>query len=69
MKDQRMLVFENRILRIIFEPKRGEITDSWRRRHKEKFHNFKPNNGNEFKEDEMGGTCNTHVRDVHTVFR
>jgi hypothetical protein len=63
-----MLVLENRVLRI-FEPKRLEITESWRRRHIEKFHHFSPNNGNEFKEDEMGRTCSTHVREVHTVFR
>jgi hypothetical protein len=28
-------VFENRVLRIIFEPKRDEMTGVWRRLHKE----------------------------------
>jgi hypothetical protein len=64
-----MLVLENRILRRIFQPKWGEITENWRIRHNYKFHNFWPNTGNEFKEDEMDGTCSTHAREVNTVFR
>jgi hypothetical protein len=32
-KEHRLKVFENRVLRKIFGPKRGEITGEWRRLH------------------------------------
>jgi hypothetical protein len=31
-------VFENRVLRRIFEPKRAEVTGEWRKLHSEKLH-------------------------------
>jgi hypothetical protein len=34
-EEQRLRVFENRVLRRIFGPKRGEATGEWRRLHKE----------------------------------
>jgi hypothetical protein len=34
-----MRVFENRMLRRIFEPKREEVAGGWRRLHNEEFHN------------------------------
>jgi hypothetical protein len=33
-------VFENRVLRRIFRPKRDEITGGWRKLHNEKLHNL-----------------------------
>jgi hypothetical protein len=33
-------VFENRVLRRIFGPKRDEVTGDWRKLHNEEFHNF-----------------------------
>jgi hypothetical protein len=33
-------VFENRVLRRIFGPKRGEVTGHWRKLHNEELHNF-----------------------------
>jgi hypothetical protein len=33
-------VFENRVLRRIFGPKRDEIIDSWRKLHNEELHNL-----------------------------
>jgi hypothetical protein len=33
----RLRVFENRVLRRIFGPKRGEVTGEWRRLHKRSF--------------------------------
>jgi hypothetical protein len=33
-------VFENRVLRRIFGPKREEVVGSWRRLHNEKLHNL-----------------------------
>jgi hypothetical protein len=34
-KELRLRVFENRVLRRIFEPKRDEVTGEWRRLHNE----------------------------------
>jgi hypothetical protein len=33
-------VFVNRVLRRIFEPKRDEVAEGWRRLHNEELHNF-----------------------------
>jgi hypothetical protein len=33
-------VFENRVLRKIFGPKRDEVTGGWRKLHNEEFHNL-----------------------------
>jgi hypothetical protein len=33
-------VFENRVLKRIFEPKRGEVTGGWRKLHNEELHNL-----------------------------
>jgi hypothetical protein len=33
-------VFENRMVRRIFGPKRGEVTGGWRKLHNEKLHNM-----------------------------
>jgi hypothetical protein len=33
-------VFENRVLRRIFGPKRDEVTGEWRKLHNEQFHNL-----------------------------
>jgi hypothetical protein len=35
-------VLENRVLRIIFGPKREEMAGGWRRLHNEELHNFCP---------------------------
>jgi hypothetical protein len=39
-KEHRVRVFQNRILRRIFEPKRGEMTGSWRKLHNKELHNL-----------------------------
>jgi hypothetical protein len=36
----RLRVFENRVLRRIFGPKRDEVTGEWRKLHSEELHNF-----------------------------
>jgi hypothetical protein len=36
----RLRVFENRVLRRIFGPKRDEVTGQWRKLHNEELHNF-----------------------------
>jgi hypothetical protein len=35
-----MRVFENRVLKRIFGPKRDELTRGWRKLHNEEFHSF-----------------------------
>jgi hypothetical protein len=37
-EEHRSRVFENRVLRIIFEPKRDEVTGAWRKLHNEELH-------------------------------
>jgi len=34
-EERRLRVFENRVLRGIFGPKRGEVTEGWRKLHNE----------------------------------
>jgi hypothetical protein len=36
----RLRVFENRVLRRIFGPKRDEVTGEWRKLHSEELHNL-----------------------------
>jgi hypothetical protein len=50
-------VFENRVLRRIFGPKRDEVTGGWRKLHNEELHNLYPS---QVKEDEMGRKCSTN---------
>jgi hypothetical protein len=37
-EEYRLRVFENRVLRRIFGPKRDEVTGEWRNLHNEEFH-------------------------------
>jgi hypothetical protein len=39
-EEHKLRVFENRVLRRIFGPKRGEETGGWRKLHNEVLHNF-----------------------------
>jgi hypothetical protein len=39
-EDHRLRVFENRVLRRIFGPKRDEVTGEWRKLHNEELHNM-----------------------------
>jgi hypothetical protein len=39
-EEQRLRVFENRVLRRIFGPKRDEVTGEWRKLHNEELHNL-----------------------------
>jgi hypothetical protein len=39
-EEQRLQVFENRVLRAIFGPKRDEVIGDWRKLHNEKLHNL-----------------------------
>jgi hypothetical protein len=39
-EEHRLRVFENRVLRRIFGPKRDEVAEGWRKLHNEELHNF-----------------------------
>jgi hypothetical protein len=39
-EEHRLRVFENRVLRRIFVPKRGEVTGGWRKLHNEGLHDL-----------------------------
>jgi hypothetical protein len=39
-EERRLRVFENRVLRRIFGPKRGEVTGEWRKLHKEELYDL-----------------------------
>jgi hypothetical protein len=39
-EERRLWVFESRVLRIIFGPKRDEVTGEWRKLHNEELHNL-----------------------------
>jgi hypothetical protein len=41
-EEQRLWVFENRVLRRIFGPKRDEVTGCWRKLQNEELHNSAP---------------------------
>jgi hypothetical protein len=39
-EEHRLRVFENRVLRRIFGPKRDDVTGDWRKQHNEELHNM-----------------------------
>jgi hypothetical protein len=39
-EERRLRVFENRVLRRIFGPKKAEVTGGWRKLHNEELHNL-----------------------------
>jgi hypothetical protein len=67
-KEHRLRVFENRMLRIIFEPKR-KVTGGWRKLHTEELHNLYPTKYCYADyEDDMGGACCVgEMRNVYKV--
>jgi hypothetical protein len=40
MEEHRLRVFQNRVLRRMFGPKRDEVTGGWRKLHNEELHNL-----------------------------
>jgi hypothetical protein len=67
----RLRVFENRVLRRIFGPKRDDMTGEWRKLQNEELHKLysSPNISRQIKSRRMwvGGTCGTHGRGEKSV--
>jgi hypothetical protein len=59
-------VFENRVLRRIFGPKKEDITREWIKLHNEELNNLY-SSGDQIEKNEMGGACSTWGRGVCTV--
>jgi hypothetical protein len=62
-EEHRLRVFENRVLRRIFGPKRDEVTGGWRKLHNEELQGLYSSPSiisDQSKEDEMGGACGAH---------
>jgi hypothetical protein len=62
-KKCRQRVFENRVLRRIFGPKRDELTGEWRRLHDKEFYALDSSyhSGDQVKRIKMGRGCSTHL--------
>jgi len=63
-EERRLRVFEDRVLRRIFEPKMDEVTGEWRKLHNEELNNLycSPNIVRLIKKEknEMGGACSAY---------
>jgi hypothetical protein len=63
-EEHRLRVFENRVLRRIFGPKRDEETGEWRKLHNEELHDLYSSSSIiriiKSRGGEMGGTCSTN---------
>jgi len=61
-EERRWRVFENRVLRRIFGPKRDEVTGEWRKLHNEELYDlyFSPNIVGVIKSREVGGACSMY---------
>ena len=68
-EERRLRVFENRVLRRIFRPKRNEITGEWRKLNNEGYIDLylSPN----IEKIEIGGACSTYGEsiEVYAGFR
>jgi hypothetical protein len=62
-------VFENRVLRRIFGPKRDEVMGEWRKLHNEELHNLysSPDIIRQVKANEVGEACGTHGKGEKSV--
>jgi hypothetical protein len=58
-------VFENRVLRRIFEPKRDEVRGEWRKLHNEELSDLYTQKrlGDKIEKNEMGGACSVYGRE------
>jgi hypothetical protein len=62
-------VFENRVLRRIFGPKKDDLMGEWRKLHNEELHNLysSPDIIRQVKANEVGWVCGPHGRGEKSV--
>jgi hypothetical protein len=60
-------VFENRVLRRIFGPKRDEVTGEWRKLHNEELHDLYSSPSIIRIMDEMGRACTTNGEEEERI--
>ena len=60
--ERRLRVFENRVLRRVFGPKRDEVTGEWRKLHNEEISDLYSLYcaGGKIEKNEMGGACGAY---------
>jgi len=58
-EERKLRVFENRVLRRIFGPRRDEVTGEWRRLHNEEL-NAQYCAGDKIEKNEMGWACGAY---------
>jgi hypothetical protein len=72
-EENRLRVFENRMLRRKFISKREEVAGGWRRLHNEDLHNMCASTNiirmNKIKEGEMDETCSMHEKCFKNVWK
>jgi hypothetical protein len=68
-EEHRLRVFENRVLRRIFGPRRDEVTGERRKLHSEELHNLysSPDIIRQVKVNEVAGACGMHGRGEKSV--
>jgi hypothetical protein len=68
-EEHRLRVFENRVLRRIFGPKRDEVKGEWRKLHNEELYNLysSPDIIRQVTANEVGGACSTNGRGEKSV--
>jgi hypothetical protein len=68
-EEHRLRVFQNRVLRRIFGPKRDIVTGEWRKLHSEELHilYLSPNIIRQIKSRRMNRACGTHGREEESV--
>jgi hypothetical protein len=68
-EEHKLRVFENRVLRRIFGPKRDGLMGGWRKLHNEELHNLysSPSTIRIIKSRRVGGTCGTNGEEEERV--
>jgi hypothetical protein len=73
-EEHRLRMFENRVLRRIFGPKRDEVTGEWRKLHSEELHNLysfpdiiRQVKSSQVKANEVGRACGMHGKGEKSV--